>query len=195
MRDLLIFTDVDGVLTTGQKSWHVDESGNLANTKIYCDRDTVPILLLRDRLIWISHDKKVNQDIAKYRGVRFEWVPEGECKLDKINEIAKGVPFVYIGDSLQDLRCLQAAWHAYVPANASLMLTYALDHSSGSYKQLNTNGGEGVLEEVLLDLHRRQEVNLNTLIKNKYGFYIDNRIDYEDKVQDQKDQAPGDLSF
>ncbi len=179
----LIYTDVDGVLTTGQKSWYKNNDGKLQNTKTYSDRDTVPILLLGDQLIWISHDKKVNEDLAVYRKVKFEWVPEGESKLERIRGLTGEQPYTYIGDSLQDMECLCAAEHAYVPANASPILEYALDHRGAVHRKLKTKGGEGVLEEVLLDLHRRRVINLNTMIVNKYGFRIDNRVADDDEVQ------------
>ena len=176
-----IFTDFDGVLTTKRKLWNEWSPQETALSKLsrklgiskdarsshlvkklsvskeVCDHDSFAVSVIKDSLIIISGDDRINKAWAKRQGVPFIDTSaikhqeklvflEEYCKKNNISE------FAYIGDSVPDLNCLLKAKYPFIPNDASYLLKYSLDRSNKNYIKLDCNGGHGCLDEAIYHL-------------------------------------------
>ena len=181
MDKLIIYCDIDGVLTRPYKIWREDiilgqvsidplEHANPTDTRLHVsklisDHDSHAITLVRDHLVFISGDARVNRAYAKRQRVPYicvdkrhedKWgflVEHWQQNID--SESSPQGRYVYVGDSLPDYFCLRAAKLAFVPADASQLLLHKLKHNKVEFVQVNRRGGEGVLEAVICELIER----------------------------------------
>jgi hypothetical protein len=145
----------------------------LSVQKLISDHDSNIIELIRDKLIIVSGDERVGKAWAEYKQVGFLHTPPYEDKWETVLEYLNRnyrekdgnlAQFAYIGDSLPDHGCLVNATHAFVPKDVSKLLIRKLYGSNNvSFTQLESNGGEGVLEEVVALLMRKGELPSNLL--------------------------------
>ncbi len=163
---IFIASDCDGVFTQPGK-YYYEEDGELKVFKRFSDRDSNAIQLLKEQgieLVIISGDNRINKKWCEHKKLPFEYCPPNKCKLSILEkkypkQLSK--PWVYIGDSMPDVECLNAATFAYYPQDVSLFLLSVLKKNA---IRVPVKGGEGVLEWIALDLIKRE------LIPNGWGF-------------------------
>lgn len=165
---MIIFSDIDGCITPKRKIWtektEYIRGGEfslprtrkwLEVQKQYSDHDSCIIEHIREDLVFISGDDRVNRAWAEYKNVPFIHVPGFKDKWDALHEelTARGLSeFAYLGDALPDFTCLLNAKFAFVPSDASLFLIKKLQKERPSFIKLKRNGGNGALEEIVLFL-------------------------------------------
>jgi len=145
----LLILDVDGVLTTGNKTY--DLTGNVIS-KEFNDKDFTAIKRFKSKGIevcFLTADDRVNRIIAKNRKIDFYYVKE-MAKKNKVellpyltdkykvttNEIA------YIGDDLPDSKIIKKLKYTYCPSDAILKIKNEVK------KVLTRKGGTGVIAEL-----------------------------------------------
>lgn len=152
MRNFLIYADIDGVLTPCQKLFHCvnqkqtvfpfDENIESAPDfpelrwfKTFSDRDSYVMRLMKDDLVFISHDRR-NRYFVDYKSHKFCFVDHADG--DKFNGLKRdwaervqnreveGDPdkprYFYIGDAPFDWLCLKHSIIGFMPQDASQML-------------------------------------------------------------------------
>ena len=163
-----IYSDFDGVLGSATKTWILDDYVCTGRTyspkriivaKTFCDKDRIAIELLNGSFTIITHDPKVSSEWARERNINHIPVPRNSSKLAYIRH----KEFIYIGDSLKDYDCLAAAYMAFIPADASKLLIKKLDANNVDYIKVQSSGGQGVLEDVLIHLHNEDHIDLESL--------------------------------
>jgi 3-deoxy-D-manno-octulosonate 8-phosphate phosphatase KdsC-like HAD superfamily phosphatase len=181
-QNLIIVSDMDGVITPAFKVWYEKPPGNYAFSskfsispltvaKLFSDRDSSIISLMKDFLIFLSIDDRINKEYSEHKNIPFIHAANGKYrnKFDYLNEYwtnilkREGSPkgkYIYIGDSLPDLRCLINASIAYIPQDASKLLIKTLCQTKTSFIKLTSKGGEGCLEEIFLDLLNKKIIEL-----------------------------------
>lgn len=188
MRDFLIYADVDGVLTPCQKIFHCCDkrdvhprSMSMNRTplevearwyKVFSDRDSYVMLLMKDDLVFISNDRR-NKHYTDYKGHKFCYVSHDKDKYYGLaadwekrvaNEEVEGDPFTpryfYIGDAPFDWLCLRHAIHGFMPSDCSVVLYHKWknDVTGLHITRLDTKGGEGCLEEMVYAMMRRHDI-------------------------------------
>tara|TARA_Y100001938_G_C8022002_1_gene395814 strand:+ start:704 stop:1183 length:480 start_codon:yes stop_codon:yes gene_type:complete len=123
--DLLIL-DIDGIMTSGRK--YYDRNAEVV-MKEYSDLDFTAIkrfIMKGYHVCFLSGDEKVNQAMAKSRGIDFykskTWV-EGSNKEEFIDLFCKNYNttperMAYIGDDFYDMGIMKKIGHAYCPKNS-----------------------------------------------------------------------------
>ena len=162
---MIIFSDVDGCLTSSYKTYSDINTGlPLRVSKAFSDKDTTAIKILcinKIPLVLISGDLKINAAWAHMHDVIFHHEPN-----DKWEFIQKRYwkyiekPWAYIGDSLPDFNCLKNATHSFVPADCSKILIKKLSEANKPPMILYTNGGCGVLDDVVCRLYEMGELKI-----------------------------------
>lgn len=172
--ELLFYVDFDGCITQPFKIWFPDND-KINCGKIISDHDSFAINLLKDRLVFISHDRRINENWCKERSLSFICVPKEKEKFQYLKEdffrrTGKKNPknnYIYIGDTLADFECLKNSKFGFIPFDASGLLKYKLYVNSSTVshiKKLKTCGGHGVLEESVLILASMQILNIEKLL-------------------------------
>lgn len=161
-KKMLIFSDIDGVITKKQKIWlqgasQKSNSDLVYIAKQYSDHDSYIIEKIRKQLVFISADNKVNKAWAAYRKVPFVFCDAYEDKWEHLWKYLYSIniyniKIAYIGDSIPDLNCLLNADFSFISADASLLLMRRIkeDKSHKKIIQLTKNSGDGCLEETVL---------------------------------------------
>ena len=145
----LLILDVDGVLTTGCKTY--DLEGNVIS-KEFNDKDFTAIKQFKNKNIsvcFVTADDRVNRAVAKSRKIDFYYVREmtkkdksellpyltGKYKVN-IDEIA------YVGDDLPDLKIIKKLKYTYCPSDS----IYEIKNNVNVV--LTRAGGTGVIAEL-----------------------------------------------
>lgn len=156
---MIVFSDVDGCITTSYKIHLYD-----GMAKAFSDKDSVAIEILRNNkipLILISGDKRINESWACSKNIAFHHEPKNKwARIQKTywKEIEK--PWVYIGDAMPDFECLKNATYPFVPADCSKILIKKLLEAEACPIRLSTNGGAGVLDDVVCRLYEMGELKI-----------------------------------
>ncbi len=155
MSMLPIFADFDGTLTENKKFWY-EEAGwpkCLRVMKALSDKDVNLFGFLQPWLTVISNDNKLTPQLLDRYKISFIHVPSGEPKYPILRRSYLG-NYIYVGDGLADTECLRESKIGFIPNNASSILKFkmmACPHVS----KLETNGGDGVLDEIVYLLWAR----------------------------------------
>jgi 3-deoxy-D-manno-octulosonate 8-phosphate phosphatase (KDO 8-P phosphatase) len=145
--DLLVL-DIDGVLTSGRKSYDTD--GNVAH-KDYNDKDFTAIkrfLAQGIKVIFLSGDRAVNESMAKIRGIDFYYAKNADGNIDKsefVNELKHrydATVLAYVGDDYYDLSIINLVDFSFCPSDAIVEIKSAVT------KVLTSPGGDGVIAEL-----------------------------------------------
>ena len=116
----LVILDIDGVMTDGTKVY--DENHNVIS-KNYCDRDFTAIKRLKAagvNVCFLSGDKRINEGMAKSRGVDFFYSRD---KVNTLNDILTKYGVVaddcaYIGDDIYYIPVLTIVQFSLCPSNS-----------------------------------------------------------------------------
>ena len=156
--------------------------------KPICDYDSGTISLIRKlkqvELVFISGDDKINKLYAERQSIPF--ISTGAVKhSDKWEHLVEyweenysGEPngrYVYIGDSMPDFHCLMRSGIGFTPHSCSKLLRMGLetegvsDQGNPAYPphihRLMSKGGDGVLEEVLVNLIEMGKIQKRSVLK------------------------------
>jgi len=152
---MLIISDIDGVLTDGKKL--VSPDGTLIG-KNFSDKDSD--VARKMGVIFLSRESNCNQAWCKERTLRFIHASNKTFdKYEYIKSIVEGKPYAYIGDSMQDLKCLMNATYSFVPSNLSVLLRNELARAKKKTYMLPVSGGTGLLEYVYATLVQNNEID------------------------------------
>ena len=145
-----LFVDVDGVMTDGKKTYDYCHE---VISKEYNDKDFTALSLFKRKgikVILLSGDKKVNEGMAKKRGLEIyftSWLVVGDDskieKVDKMKELGANLEeSAYVGDDYFDIAVFKNVKYSFCPQDAP-------DYVKSSCKNiLNTKGGDGVIAEM-----------------------------------------------
>ena len=144
----LLILDVDGVLTTGCKTY--DLEGNVIS-KEFNDKDFTAIKRFKEKglkVCFLTADDRVNRIVAKNRNIDFYYVRE----MTKKNKV-ETLPYLtskykvtldeiaYIGDDINDLEVLQAVGLSCMPSSSPIL------HRTTPDIITQRKGGEGAFRE------------------------------------------------
>lgn len=156
---MIVFSDVDGCITTNVKIHHLN-----GIAKAFSDKDSIAIDILHKnkiQFVLISGDNRINESWAHNKNIIFHYEPK-----DKWTLIQKRYwketedKWVYIGDAMPDFECLKNATYPFVPADASKILLLKLQEAESPPTQLKTCGGDGVIDDVVARLYEMGLVNI-----------------------------------
>lgn len=146
----LLILDVDGVLTTGLKTY--DLQGRVIS-KTFGDRDFTAIkqfICSGIEVIFLSGDEQVNSSIAKSRGIDFFYsrissgqLSKSQCAikiLDKYNVTSDQV--IFVGDDLFDIEMRKHCRLMVCPNDAHYLMKKQSDIT------LKTKSGKGCVQEL-----------------------------------------------
>jgi len=145
----LLILDVDGVLTTGSKTY--DLEGNVIS-KEFNDKDFTAIKRFKEKGIkvcFLTADDRVNRIVAKNRKIDFFYVKEMTKKnkvellpylTDKYKVSTEEI--AYIGDDLPDFDIIKKLKYTYCPGDAILKIKNQVK------TVLARRGGTGVIAEL-----------------------------------------------
>ena len=146
----LLILDVDGVMTTGLKTYDIHGS---VVSKTFGDRDFTAIkqfICAGVETIFLSGDQQVNSAVAKDRGIPFFYsrrksgqLSKADCakeilseyKVDKVNTI-------FVGDDLFDVEMRSFCEFMACPSNSHYLM------KENSDLILNTSSGNGCVQEL-----------------------------------------------
>lgn len=146
----LLILDVDGVLTTGLKTY--DLEGNVIS-KTFGDRDFTAIkqfICSGIDVIFLSGDQQVNSKVAKNRNIPFFYSRRDTGRLSKAdcaNEILKKFKVnkemtIFVGDDLFDAEMREYCKFMACPSNSHYIMKNKSDYI------LKTSSGEGCVQEL-----------------------------------------------
>lgn len=169
----LLILDIDGVMTTGQKTY--DTEGHVIS-KNFNDKDFTAIKRFKASgvtVVALSGDSNINQVVLEKRNVHF-YLGRTERKLDKESFVSRfqniynisPMEMAYIGDDLFDLPIMSKVRYAFCPIDA----IQDVKDFVGLSNILYTGGGEGVLAELFqrckeLSLLPISNVSLGTVLE------------------------------
>ena len=146
----LLILDVDGVLTTGLKTY--DINGDVIS-KTFGDRDFTAIkefICAGINTIFLSGDQQVNAEVAKKRGIPFFYSRRDSGQLSKA-DCAKEIlgkyqvdkkETIFVGDDLFDAEMRTFCGFMACPANSHYLMKRHSDLI------LNTSSGYGCIQEL-----------------------------------------------
>lgn len=154
----LIYSDIDGCLTQPYKIY-----GGNQTLKAFSDKDAFTISVLRPHIVLLTQDYK-NSNWALHKDLSCVVAQQGLCgKYDALKNnwrqhIANGIlapetngdplnQYIYLGDSIYDLECLQNAAFGFVPKDHSIILGQKIKNLI-NIVVLESNGGLGCFEEM-----------------------------------------------
>jgi 3-deoxy-D-manno-octulosonate 8-phosphate phosphatase (KDO 8-P phosphatase) len=151
-----LFVDVDGVMTNGTKSYDYDHN---VISKNYNDKDFTALALFKKkgvRVVLISGDKKINEGMAKSRGLEAHFT--GWLLVDKPAEKNEKVAIMemlgadladsaYVGDDYFDIEIFKSVGHSYCPSDAPGYVKKNCSHT------LSTPGGAGVIADLFNEIY------------------------------------------
>lgn len=146
----LLILDVDGVLTTGLKTY--DTNGDVVS-KTFGDRDFTAIkqfICSGIEVIFLSGDKQVNSEVAKKRHIPFFYsrrisgnLSKSECAKEILKKYNLGKEnTIFVGDDLFDAEMRDFCKFMACPSNSHYLLKELSDLI------LNTSSGEGCVQEL-----------------------------------------------
>lgn len=145
----LLILDVDGVLTSGRKTYDKDHN---VLSKEYCDKDFTAIKRFIANgipVILLSGDKNCNEGMAYARGLPFYFSERKKGKIDKLSKFHE-ICYKYnvspdqvcaLGDDWHDLQILQKVKYRYCPKDA-------IQEVKNICQVLPRDGGNGVVAEL-----------------------------------------------
>ena len=150
-KNKLLLVDVDGVLTTGRKTYGSD---GMPMSKEFFDKDFTALKEFTAcgfRVIWISGDDFINKEVAKNRNYEFISArnkDKGEItsRLLQKSEV-KYEYIITIGDDLFDIGILPYVNKFYIPSNAHWRIKEKVDVEDRIHL-LETKGGYGAVVEM-----------------------------------------------
>lgn len=158
MSKILVVSDIDGCITKGQKITFETDDG-IAVAKLFSDKDSYVASRIRDQLVFLTGDARVNLAWSAKHNVEC-MVADSNDKwfiLKRYLEWRSIERFIYVGDCLPDYECLFHSYIGYIPADASATLQAKLQQEKVKHVyKLQVKGGDGVLDSVcqqLIDLH------------------------------------------
>ena len=146
----LLILDIDGVLTDGTKTYDLD--GNVLS-KTFHDHDFTAIKMLRKINIdvcFLSGDRRVNENMAKNRNIKFfhnekgadkSVYLEGICSQYSVTKEEAG----YIGDDVYDLSILKMVKYPMCPEDAVRDVTELCEEDG---YVIPCKGGRGVVKNL-----------------------------------------------
>ena len=146
----LLILDVDGVLTTGLKTYNLDGS---VISKTFGDRDFTAIkefICSGVNVIFLSGDNQVNSAVAKSRNIPFFYsrrrsgkLSKSECAEEILNNFnVEPENTIFVGDDLFDLEMRKYCKLMVCPANSHFKMKEVSDII------LKTNSGYGCIQEL-----------------------------------------------
>lgn len=147
----LLLIDVDGVLTTGRKTYGSD---GMPISKEFYDKDFTALKEFQAcgfRVIWISGDDFVNKEVAKNRN--YEFISARNKDKGKLtstileNSKIKYEYVISIGDDIFDMSILPYVNKFYIPNNAHWRLKEKAKEDE-TIHLLKTKGGNGTIVEM-----------------------------------------------
>lgn len=163
----LLILDVDGVLTTGLKTY--DIKGQVIS-KTFSDRDFTAIkqfICSNVKVIFLSGDSQINSIIAKNRKVDFFYSRGSTGQLSK-SECAKKIllennlqseQVIFVGDDLFDVEMRDYCKLMVCPNNSHYLM------KENSDLVLSTKSGEGCIQELFEYMVANQLINPPTIEK------------------------------
>lgn len=161
-----IFIDIDGVMTSGHKSY--DQNG-MPISKFFYDKDFTALKEFSASGVspfFITGDPRMNQMILKNRGYDI-YDARYEKKNVIVNKIAQDLNLdlakcLAIGDDIFDLPMLEVVGMAICPNNSHFKVIELIKKRQGIV--LKANGGSGCLVEIMELLHQAKiSYNLDVL--------------------------------
>ena len=167
----LIIFDVDGVLTSGKKTYDVN---GVKVAKSFSDLDFTAIKVLNSigiKVVWLSGDRSVNAGLARLKNIPFYCtrLVDGSFK-DKdehLSEILKTYQLHknntwFVGDDVFDLKIIRKVGLSSCPANASFLVKKEVDliHNMQSGNSLASE-----ILELVFDANEIKEVDINELYR------------------------------
>ena len=157
----LLILDVDGVLTTGLKTY--DLKGNVIS-KTFGDRDFTAIKQFKAsgvQVCFLSGDDKVNKSMAENRKTDF-YYSRGKEKTDYLLEFTDTYncsikEMAYVGDDIFDIPIMKKVGYSYCPADVPQVVKDA------SSLVLSRKCGDNVIAELYEILVKEKVVNYATL--------------------------------
>ena len=146
----LLILDVDGVLTTGLKTY--DINGTVIS-KTFGDRDFTAIkefICAGIKTIFLSGDQQVNSAVAKSRGIPFYYsrrksgqLSKAECAREILEEYQiDKKEAIFVGDDLFDAEMRSFCGFMACPSNSHYLM------KRNSDLILNTSSGYGCIQEL-----------------------------------------------
>lgn len=142
----LLILDVDGVLTTGHKTY--DQKGNVISKEFY-DKDFDYIGEIYEMgvdVVLMSGDKRVNEYIALERNLQFVYSRRKEKELTSLCNRYACTPeeVMFCGDSIHDLKLMKKVGVICCPVNACQEVKNLCQEQYIT----RSSGGNGVVEEI-----------------------------------------------
>ncbi len=163
--DKLLIVDVDGVLTSGKKTY--DNSGMPVFKEFY-DKDFTALKEFRScgyEVVWLSGDDFVNKKVAERRNYVFISA-KGKSKRSLASQYimthaTNFTRIIAVGDDIFDMELIDLVDAFYAPANAHWRL---IEAASKIEKMIiaSTLGGQGVIME--MSQRELGDVNLEDII-------------------------------
>ena len=156
----LLILDIDGVLTDGTKTY--DLEGNVISKSFY-DHDFTAIKMLQEINIgvcFLSGDRRVNENMAKNRNIKFFHNKRGTDKSEYLNDICSQYSVTteevgYIGDDIYDLGILKMVKYPMCPEDA---VPDVIEFCQEDGYVIPCKGGRGVVK----NLHYENQWYLKT---------------------------------
>lgn len=145
----LFLCDIDGVLTTGKKTYGLD---GMPFAKEFFDKDFTALKQIKAagfEIIFVSSDLTINQKVAINRNYPFLF-SRGRSKLEVVNENLKISDYDIIfvcGDDLFDIPILEIATHRICPHDANFIVKDLCNRESDFISV--KNGGDGVIQDIV----------------------------------------------
>jgi len=154
---LPLFSDIDGVITCGQKIWNAHYEvvegvytpqayERLSLSKMFSDKDSWVLNNYGALITLVSNDMRISKQRCKDNDWNFIYVPENKEKKDYICK--ESGMYYYVGDAMPDLQCLLHAKIGFIPSDASSLLKRKCEKLS-NIVLLTVKSGEGVLDNVV----------------------------------------------
>ena len=162
MKTKFFFTDIDGVWTDG--SMYYDNIGN--QFKRFNTYDSTGVIFLNKcNIITVIITGEKSKEVifrAKKLGIQNVFIGVKD-KLKLINSFCKknNVEFKnqpYIGDDLNDIKCLENTKYSYCPSNAPFYIKKICKYN------LTTKGGEGAFRDAVIHFLKNKKL-FNNVIK------------------------------
>jgi 3-deoxy-D-manno-octulosonate 8-phosphate phosphatase (KDO 8-P phosphatase) len=163
----LLILDIDGVLTSGKKSYGQD--GKIIS-KEFNDKDFTAIKRIKASgipVVFLSGDKNINESVAQNRNIDFfHSIINGQLNKASFvtvlcrNYRVKPEEIAYVGDDLFDLEIIELVGYKYCPYDA-------IDDLKNICTVLNRNGGNGVVESLYQSMINDKLIIVPTLANIK----------------------------
>lgn len=165
----LLVLDIDGVLTDGTKVY--DREGEVVSKSFY-DHDFTAIKRFKKHtnVCFLSGDRRVNENMAKKRGVSFFHNFKGEDKSEYLETLCSTYAvskneIAYVGDDICDLEIMKKIKYPMCPKDAAWEV---LEFCQENGRVIPCKGGRGVIKRLYYETQELWEFYWKKY-KNKLG--------------------------